>query len=126
MTAPSHPGGRRYCFSRLPGPLRCVQQFGRIGELRHSGFLPLFGEQFVRYLLQKLRCGPLLHIEVVLDVAVAQLAIMLLNLVVMLVTRYILPVLGVALPILGAVFGIVQVALGLQIMNNSLRALGII
>jgi hypothetical protein len=30
------------------------------------------------------------------------------------------------LPILGAVLGVVQVALGLQIINNSLRALGVL
>lgn len=61
-----------------------------------------------------------------LTIGVILLAIMLLNLGVMLVTRRILPVLGVVLPILGAVLGIVQVALGLQIINRSLRALGII
>lgn len=53
------------------------------------------------------------------------LAIMLLNLIVMIMTRHILPVLSVVLPILGAVLGVVQVALGLQIMNSSLKALGV-
>ena len=52
--------------------------------------------------------------------------IMLLNLVVMLITKHIMPLAGVFLLILGAVLGIVQVALGLQIINNSLRALGIL
>jgi multiple antibiotic resistance protein len=59
-----------------------------------------------------------------LTIGAILLVIMLLNLGVMLVTRRILPVLGLVLPILGAVFGVVQVALGLQIINNSLRALG--
>jgi multiple antibiotic resistance protein len=53
------------------------------------------------------------------------LAIMLLNLFFMLMTRHMLPVLTILMPILGAVLGIVQVALGLQIINNSLRALGL-
>jgi hypothetical protein len=50
---------------------------------------------------------------------------MLLNLFFMLITRHLLRVLTVLMPILGAVLGIVQVSLGLQIINNSLRALGV-
>ena len=53
-------------------------------------------------------------------------AIMVVNLIVMLVTRRLLPVLGLLMPILGAVLGVVQVALGLQIINSSLRALGVL
>ncbi len=51
------------------------------------------------------------------------LGIMLLNLVAMLLARHILRWLGVVLQILGAVLGIIQVALGLQIILNSLRRL---
>jgi multiple antibiotic resistance protein len=51
--------------------------------------------------------------------------IMLLNLSVMLVLRRILPALALGLPIAAAVLGIVQVALGLQIIINSLKALGV-
>ncbi|MEJ2328424.1 MAG: MarC family protein [Gammaproteobacteria bacterium] len=54
------------------------------------------------------------------------LAVMLLNLVVMLNVWRIGPVLNIALAILGAVIGVIQVALGLQIINNSLKALGIL
>ena len=54
------------------------------------------------------------------------LAIMLLNLLAMIMTRHILPVLVVLLPILGAVLGVIQVALGLQIINNSFKSLGIL
>jgi len=52
------------------------------------------------------------------------LAIMLLNLTVSLLVKHIGPVLGVFLQILGAVLGVIQVALGLQIIHNSLKALG--
>jgi len=52
------------------------------------------------------------------------LAIMLLNLIVMLLVQHIRPVLGVFLQILGAVLGVIQVALGLQIIHNSFKALG--
>jgi multiple antibiotic resistance protein len=61
-----------------------------------------------------------------LTIGAIVLAIMLLNLIVMIMTRHILPVMGILLPILGAVLGIVQVSLGLQIINNSLRALGVL
>ena len=55
----------------------------------------------------------------------AVLLIMAVNLVVMLTARSLQVVLGVVLPILGAIVGVVQVALGLKIINNSLRAMGI-
>lgn len=61
-----------------------------------------------------------------LTIGAIVLAIMLLNLIVMIMTRHILPVMGILLPILGAVLGIVQVSLGLQIINNSLKALGVL
>jgi len=51
------------------------------------------------------------------------LAIMLLNLIVMIMTRPMGPVLGVVLQILGAVLSVIQVALGLQIIHNSLQLL---
>jgi multiple antibiotic resistance protein len=54
------------------------------------------------------------------------LAIMLLNMIVMIMTPHIRPLLGAALAILGAVLGVIQVALGLQIINNSLKALGVL
>jgi small neutral amino acid transporter SnatA (MarC family) len=54
------------------------------------------------------------------------LAIMLLNLIVMMMTQHIPSFLALLLPILAAVLGVVQVALGLQIINNSLRALGVL
>jgi multiple antibiotic resistance protein len=53
-------------------------------------------------------------------------AIMLINLIIMLVARKILPVMGIVLPILGGVLGAVQVALGLQIINNALITMGIL
>jgi len=59
-----------------------------------------------------------------LTVGAIVLAIMLMNLVVMLNFRRIGPILSISLAILGAVIGVIQVALGLQIINNSLRALG--
>lgn len=54
----------------------------------------------------------------------AVLLIMALNLIAMLTARKLQVVLGVALPILGAIVGVVQVALGLKIIDNSLRAMG--
>jgi len=60
-----------------------------------------------------------------LTIGAITLAIMLLNLGVMLAAKRVLPVLGLVLPILGAVLGVVQVALGLQIINSSLRAMGV-
>ena len=53
------------------------------------------------------------------------LVIMLLNLMVMLTARSYQAILSVVLPVLGAVLGVIQVALGLKIIDNSLRLLGI-
>ncbi len=58
-----------------------------------------------------------------LVLAAILLAIMLLNLAAMLLARHILRFLGVFLQLLGAVLGIIQVALGLQIILNSLKRL---
>ena len=51
---------------------------------------------------------------------------MVLNLIVMLVARRLQTVLSLVLRIFGAVLGVVQVALGLQIINNALRMLGVL
>ena len=61
-----------------------------------------------------------------LTISAIVLFIMLLNLIVMLTARHMGPVLGIALAILGAVIGIIQIALGLNIINNSLTALGLL
>ena len=61
-----------------------------------------------------------------LTIGAVVLFIMLLNLIVMLNARRIGPVLNITLAILGAVIGVIQVALGLQIINNSLKALGVL
>jgi multiple antibiotic resistance protein len=61
-----------------------------------------------------------------LTLAAAVVAIMALNLVVMLTARRLASVLAFVLPILGAVLGVVQVALGLQIINNALQMLGVL
>jgi multiple antibiotic resistance protein len=61
-----------------------------------------------------------------LTIAAAVVAIMILNLIVMLVARRLAIVLAFVLPILGAVLGVVQVALGLQIINNALQMLGVL
>jgi multiple antibiotic resistance protein len=61
-----------------------------------------------------------------LTLAAAVVAIMVLNLIVMLAARRLAPVLAFVLPILGAVLGVVQVALGLQIINNALQMLGVL
>jgi multiple antibiotic resistance protein len=53
-------------------------------------------------------------------------AIMLANLVIMMLARRILPAMAIVLPILGAVLGVVQVALGLQIINNALTTMGVL
>lgn len=53
------------------------------------------------------------------------LVIMLLNLIVMLTARRFQAILSVVLPIVGAVLGVIQVALGLKIINNSLRAMSV-
>jgi len=51
--------------------------------------------------------------------------ILLMNLVTMIFARKLLASMGIALAILGAVLSVVQVALGLQIISNSLKALGV-
>ena len=61
-----------------------------------------------------------------LTIGAIVLAIMLLNLFVMIMQRRIFSVLSIALPILGAVLGIVQVALGLRIIHNSLKMMGLL
>lgn len=59
-----------------------------------------------------------------LTIGAILLVIMLLNLIAMLSARHIPPIIGIFLNILGTVLGVIQVALGLQIIHNSLRALG--
>ena len=61
-----------------------------------------------------------------LTIGAAVVAIMVLNLIVMLAARRLATVLAFVLPILGAVLGVVQVALGLQIINNALQMLGVL
>jgi multiple antibiotic resistance protein len=61
-----------------------------------------------------------------MTIAAAVVAIMVLNLIVMLAARRLATVLAFVLPILGAVLGVVQVALGLQIINNALQMLGVL
>jgi len=61
-----------------------------------------------------------------LTIGTIVLVIMLLNLIVMMLQRKIYFVLSIILPILGAVLGIVQVALGLRIIHNSLKAMGLL
>jgi multiple antibiotic resistance protein len=58
-----------------------------------------------------------------LTIGAILLGIMLLDLVAMLLARHLLHFLGVFLQIFGAVLGIIQVALGLQIILNSLQKL---
>lgn len=61
-----------------------------------------------------------------LTIGAVVVAIMVVNLVFMLLARRLRMVLGLVLPILGAVLGVIQVALGLQIINNALHALGVL
>lgn len=61
-----------------------------------------------------------------LAIGAAVVAIMVLNLIVMLVARRLQTLFAIALPILGAVLGVVQVALGLDIIDNALRQLGVL
>jgi multiple antibiotic resistance protein len=61
-----------------------------------------------------------------LTIGAVVVAIMVLNLVVMLTARRLAIVLAFVLPILGAVLGVVQVALGLQIINNALQMLDVL
>jgi multiple antibiotic resistance protein len=65
-------------------------------------------------------------LQVRLSIGAIVLLIMLLNLIVMLNVHRIGPILNISLAILGAVIAVIQVALGLQIINNSLRALGVL
>jgi multiple antibiotic resistance protein len=65
-------------------------------------------------------------VQAQLTIGAIVLAIMLLNLITMLLAQRLQPVLSLLLPILGAVLGVIQVALGLLIINNSLKALGIL
>lgn len=53
------------------------------------------------------------------------MGILLANLLVMLVARRLVAIIGTGLAVVGAVLSIVQVALGLQIIHNSLMALGL-
>lgn len=61
-----------------------------------------------------------------LSIGAVVMVIMVLNLIVMLLARRMRVVLAIALPIFGAVLGVVQVALGLQIINNALHQLGVL
>ena len=61
-----------------------------------------------------------------LAIGAVVVAIMVLNLIVMLTARRLAIVLAFVLPILGAVLGVVQVALGLQIINNALQMLDVL
>ncbi|WP_166430491.1 MarC family protein [Polymorphobacter arshaanensis] len=58
-----------------------------------------------------------------LKVGAILLAIMGLNLLVMIAAKRILPLLSIVLPIIGAVLAVVQVALGLQIIQNSIKVI---
>jgi multiple antibiotic resistance protein len=61
-----------------------------------------------------------------LTIGAVVVAIMMLNLTFMLLARRLQTVVSLVLPIFGAVLGVVQVALGLQIINNALRTLGVL
>ena len=61
-----------------------------------------------------------------LAIGAAIVAIMVLNLIMMLAARSLKTLFAIALPILGAVLGVVQVALGLDIIDNALRQLGVL
>jgi multiple antibiotic resistance protein len=52
--------------------------------------------------------------------------ILLVDLLVMMIARRLVAAIGTGLAVAGAVLGIVQVALGLQIIHNSLMALGLL
>ena len=64
----AHPG----TFFWLPEPFSRRQRVRRFGQLGQGSFLPFLFQQFTGGLFKELRCGPLIHVEVVLDVAVAQ------------------------------------------------------
>lgn len=61
-----------------------------------------------------------------LQIGLIVVAILLLNFLAMLFARKVLTSLGIALAILGAVLSVVQVALGLQIIRQSLLAMGVL
>jgi len=61
-----------------------------------------------------------------LTIGAVVVAIMGLNMTAMLVARRLPAVVTLVLTILGAVLGVVQVAIGLQIINNALRTLGVL
>ena len=65
-------------------------------------------------------------VESQIQIGLIVVAILALDLLVMLFARKLLTTLGIFLAILGAVLAVVQVALGLQIIHNSLRALNIL
>lgn len=65
-------------------------------------------------------------LEARLTIGAVVVVIMALNLAVMLVARRLPAVVTIVLTILGAVLGVVQVAIGLQIINNALRTLGVL
>ena len=65
-------------------------------------------------------------IEGRLTIGAVVVAILALNLIVMLMARHLPAVVTLVLTILGAVLGVVQVAIGLQIINNALRMLGVL
>jgi multiple antibiotic resistance protein len=65
-------------------------------------------------------------LEARLTIGAVVVVIMALNLAVMLVARRLPAVVTLVLTILGAVLGVVQVAIGLQIINNALRTLGVL
>jgi multiple antibiotic resistance protein len=61
-----------------------------------------------------------------LAIGAVVVAIMVLNLIVMLAARRLKTLFAIVLPIFGAVLGVVQVALGLAVINNALRQLGVL
>jgi len=65
-------------------------------------------------------------LESKIQIGLIVVAVLALNLLAMLFDRKLLAFLGVGLAILGAVLGVVQVALGLQIVLNSLLALNVL
>jgi len=61
------------------------------------------------------------NLESQLVIGTVVLAILLLNLISMLLTPHVFRILGIALQLLGAVLSVIQVALGIQIISNSLK-----
>jgi len=70
---PSPPGGRRCRLHRLPEPSRLRLTLRGLGELCRGLLFPALLDQLSRCLPEELRRGPLLHVEVVLDVAARRL-----------------------------------------------------